>query len=284
MILDPNNPIPGELLLAQEMIELVANGRFVCAAISGPPGMGKTRLVELAEARTGIPFKWIKGASSPAALLQTAWEMRSGGVIVLDDADRLIVGGGINGANVAKQLLLPERERVLHNKIKKAYDNARLARPLPHIPAPEFICKASVIWLTNMDLEGVEMTPKMAQHVQPLIDRGLQPIRLSSNPEHLLNYVLHLVCDQRIRIPKGKPLSVKATNEVLEYFVTHAWQLPSISVRTIEMIAAFRAETPKWREHMNARLQPAIITAKLPPIPVLTERQSAVDQPEKKAA
>jgi hypothetical protein len=50
------------------------------------------------------------------------------------------------------------------------------------------------------------------------------------------------------------------------------------------MIAAFRAETPKWREHMNARLQPAIITAKLPPIPVLAERQKVVEQLEKKAA
>ena len=114
--------------------------------------------------------------------------------------------------------------------------------------------------------------------IAPLLDRGMIPIVISQEPRWLLNYVLHLVVDGKMRLhggTKGDWLNLREANEVIEYFTTRAWRLPTISVRTLERVAVMRRLCPDdWRDIPDAKLLPApICEASLPPTPVINPRK-----------
>jgi hypothetical protein len=253
-ILLPDNPIPRQFELAMQMVAAVGRREFVCAALAGGPGIGKTFLTERTLNSMGVPYQIVRGTSH-AALLLAAYQMRDGGVIFLDDADSLVLGGGTHGANTMKQLTAPLKVRTIHNHTISAFKNMHAKKRNPFIPPPEFQTKVGFLWNTNMVFDGDSVDPAKMEHIQPLIDRGLQPIRISDDPTHLLNYVMHLVADQNLRLGGHRILSLVERQEVVDYYHDNAWRLNPISVRMLETFGQYRSSFPtNWKEQAEGRL------------------------------
>jgi hypothetical protein len=197
----PNNPLIQQLRHAETMIELVAKGEFTCTAISGPPGIGKTHLAIKVLNRMGVAHQTIRG--SGAGLMLAAYELRAGGIILLDDADNLVVGGGTTQANLVKQLTAPGTTRLISNHTEKASTNAARQNPKDGIAPPEFRSRAGLIWLTNVDLTRGTADPA---HMAALADRGMRPIVLSSDRRDIIDYVFDLIVERDLLRKAGASL------------------------------------------------------------------------------
>jgi hypothetical protein len=252
-----DNPLRQQFEDVERWTRLVARtdakaARFVCMAVSGPGGLGKTHVVTRTLKAMGVRHRLARGTT--AALLRTAYEFRHGGVLVLDDADNLILGG-TTAMNFMKQLLLPEPTRLIVNDSVLARRNARREDSDPTIPPPSFTVKCSVIWITNIDLHDPTQVPKTARaHLQPLIDRGLNPLRLSSDPQHIADYVLSLATETNLL--KANGYSLDESRDAVAYFCHNVWRLPSISVRSMLKIADVRATEPDvWQGVLDRWLE-----------------------------
>jgi hypothetical protein len=158
--------------------------------------------------------------------------------------------------------------RTIHNYTKEAAEGRGLLPPV-------FQVRCGVIWLTNLDIG--KLAEKVANRINPLIDRGLSPINISQEPLDLLNYVEHLVVSGEMRLNAGRNsknglpdnLSLGETNDVLEYFHVNAWRLQTISVRTLERLARYRRLAPdRWQEMADSELRTTPVSSvELPSMP-----------------
>lgn len=254
----PSNPLPQQIELARSRVRLVARtdakaASFTTCAISGPGGLGKTHLVTETLREMKVRFEVVRGTL--AALFERVYALRKGGVLVLDDADNLVLGGG-ETMNFMKQLLFPQQVRTIVRQTVKARRNADQLDPDPTIAPPCFDVQCGVIWLTNIDLtNSTHVNRKLVAHIQPLIDRGLAPIRLSSDPLDILEYVVWLATHNGLL--KKANCSLQEANDAISYFIENAWRFPSLSVRTLLQIAATRGAEPSfWRDILDSTLLP----------------------------
>jgi len=134
----------------EKEVQLVGLRRLVCCAIGGPPGIGKTFLTTRALQAIGVPHKVSSGTG--VGLLHDAYRLRKRGVLLLDDADELVTGGGMSQANRMKELLAPVRTRTIYNMTDKAAMNENKDDPNPNILPTQFDVECGVIWLTNINL------------------------------------------------------------------------------------------------------------------------------------
>jgi hypothetical protein len=254
-VLSDENPIPNQLELMLEKAKLVASGALTCTAVFGPPGIGKTYLTEKLLKSMGTKYRATRG--SGVGLMQSAYDLRNGGVLLMDDCDELITGGGISHTNRMKEFLSPHAVRKIHNMTKEAIKNEEGGGDKPGVLPTSFDVRCGVIWITNLDISTLDR--KTAERVKPLIDRGLSPVRISSDPRHLLEYVEHLVMTGAVKLTGKSPgdmLTVEEKNDVLRYFHENAWRLETISVRTIEHLAKYRRVAPaKWRSIADSELR-----------------------------
>lgn len=273
--MNAENPLFQQIEMARSLVRLVARtdaaaASFVSCAIAGAGGLGKTHLVKTTLAEVGVRHRIVRGTL--AAMIQDVYAFRDGGVLVLDDADNLVLGGG-QTMNFMKQLLYPSaRREIVHDTIA-ARRNEQKMDSNPSIAPPRFEVRCGVIWLTNLDIRNPKHIPaKIAAHIQPLVDRGLKPVRLSDDPRHILDYVLWLATE--CELLKRMGTSLIEANDALRYFVEHAWRFPSLSIRTLENCAATRKAAPTmWQALLDAELLPQPrFDYTLPEIPVLVPR------------
>lgn len=159
---------------------------------SGPPGLGKSYEVRRAleeSGRTnfvdiedrlqfgadpdgyreawGMPgvYDSISGSITAVGLYQALWYMRKGGILVLDDADAVFHDP--DALNLLKAALDTEIEhrRISWRKEARWLEEYGISR--------SFLFEGSVIFLTNIDFEGViQQGRKDAEHFKALIDRS----------------------------------------------------------------------------------------------------------------
>jgi hypothetical protein len=262
-LLLPDNPIPEQLRLAKLMIGLVADGDtdLVCTLISGPAGIGKTFTAETALSERVAPWQKVNGTG--AGLMMALYRMRRGGTILLDDADSLIFGGGIQQTNRMKEITEPVRQRTINNATKESMKLAAGAtgNSMIGVLPPRFTIRAGIVVILNQDIDT--MSTKQRAMIDPLISRGLEPIRISCEPQHVLNYVLHMIVSGRIKLKAGgHELNAIEANDVVEWFSANALRHENISLRTIKNVAILRRRHPDdWRALANAKLRPKPVEA-----------------------
>lgn len=254
-----DNPLRKQLQLAEKRIEHVANGVFVCAGISGPPGVGKTYLTE--SILTRLKKKYIIFNGTSPELRNAAYAMRWGGVIVIDDADGIVVNKSVEKTNLMKQLTDNKPTRLIRNYTL----TARNSKDESDAPAV-FKTSAGIIWLTNSDLDAAD--PAMIQHIQALKDRGLNPIRLSRDRLDILDYVLDLIIEKNVLQREVHGLSLNEAQEVVNWLCESVWTLETVSARMAIEAAKYRHHDPdNWREQMALELLPKPISTEPTPIP-----------------
>jgi hypothetical protein len=267
---DPNNPIRDEFKTAREMMQAVAKGTgFVCCGVFGPAGIGKTHHARQVFSDLGMveDRNWMLTRGSGIGLLHNAYHLREGGVLLMDDCDELVIGGGQSHTNRMKELLQRDRVRKISNYTKAAMSGKD---DLPEV----FKTKVGIIWLTNLDIHKLDA--KTRERIAPLESRGMVPVTIdaANNPHNRYNYVISLVADDGVRLTAGKTkaghdivLSREESNDVLRFFHMHAWHLDEISFRRLLVVAAYRREFPQsWLKHANKHLlKDACCNDPLPP-------------------
>ena len=285
--LNPNanlNPIHQQLSDAHNMIGNVADGDLVVAGIGGPSGMGKTRLAERTLTERGFKAlddddttptdrSYVVFRGTMAALVQTAWLMRGGGVIVLDDADGLFLQGGLDNMNMLKQLLLNQPTRqISHHTMKAQAKQAVGPGQQQTVAPPRFATQVRFVVCSNEDFDNA--SARMRPHVEALRSRGLQLVRLSTDPRHNLEYVLDLIVDHDLLLsPQTPRVGVQGAQEIADWLRDRGYYLkPGVSVRTAIEAAKMRRLYPNdWRRYMerDVRDTPVLPATEIPPRRVL---------------
>lgn len=274
MHLHPANPIPDQIATARDLVDLVATGKRVCAAVSGPPGLGKTRLVTSVLKRRGVRFEVVDG--SPAGLITKAFEFAEGGVLLLDDADGLVIGGGTRQANLLKRLLAPEPIREIVNETKKAQNDDDLT-------PSRFITRCGVIWVTNLDIQDSRLAKsQQRRHLDALKSRGIRPVEITNEPHWSLDYLLHQITERDLLRPMG--LTRAQAQDVVDFVCRNAWRLDELSIRCVKEIAQIRHDLPQtWERNLRRLLRATPCSAAPCPRPprVLTpaERAGGISEP-----
>jgi hypothetical protein len=279
----PNNPLLKQFRAAKRLITDVGRGESVCCAISGAGGIGKTHLAKTTLDAMGVPNGIFSG--SGAGLLNMCYEQRAGNyVILIDDADGLITGGGEKQANLMKAVLGTEvKGREIVNGTRAAYKNEAEGFPDPSIPPPRFVTRVGLVWITNKDMTNLDwLSVKMRSHITALITRGLHVVQLSLDPLDALEYVLHIaqqggVINNVESMIRGtskvhrETVSLKMQNESLEWFVTNAHRLKSIDFRTLRYaVRTHKSHPDDWEETLEEILSKVpLYDFPLPPIPVI---------------
>jgi hypothetical protein len=267
-LLSPTNSLPNEFDDLAKVTEAVACGSFVSVAASGAPGIGKThtvmRVLNRHFGRNAGAFE-VYSQATTTGLVQKLWERRSGGILVLDDADQLLTGGGETRANLMKKVLENRSVRQIVWDTQRSRDDDGTA-------PPSFTTKAQVIWLGNSDLDNpVGLSNKMKIHLRALRSRLSYYVRMSSDDSDVLDYVLWLATTNDML--KNNAFKLQEGNDALRWFVEHARYLNEISVRSLLNVAALRRELPNDWEHMAHKsfLQVAArVGLVVPPVPVMT--------------
>ena len=95
----------------------------------------------------------------------------------------------------------------------------------------------------------------MRPHIEALVSRGLQSVRLSTDPRDHLRYVLDLIHDHDLLMRDG--ISLRAAQDVADWFGERAYYLPSVSVRAAVMAAQMRRLHPdSWQRKMERDIRP----------------------------
>lgn len=254
------NPLHQQFADAKLLIQAVGRGEIVCCGLSGPAGQGKTRLVEETLTAMGVEYRLFNG--SRAALIGQAYELRDGGVLLVDDADSLILEGGLAGVNLLKSLLLPKPVRHVVN------DSIPARRGDPGFAPARFDTRVCIIVCSNIDLDNVP--PKMRPHMDALIDRGLRFVRLSTDRLDHLDYVLDLIINHDLLRSRG--VSLRQVQEIVDWLCRRVYLLRTISVRrAIDAADLQRRHQADWRRFADLDLLPEPVSFKallLPPFVV----------------
>jgi len=262
------NPLYLQFQDARDLISYVADGALVVAGIGGPPGLGKSHLAEQVLIERGFK-QWCEGEEATAksyykfvgtraALAHMAYVFRVGGIIILDDADSLLLQGGRVHAELMKQLLDTTLVRhVMHHSERARENDARPLGKQKSITPSAFETRARFIICSNEDFGNVSET--MRPHLDALKSRGLRLIRLSPDPRHHLDYALDLICDQDLLRTVPQPYSLHVTQDVIDWLCERAyWLTPGVSPRIALEAAKMRRLDPEgWRRKMESEIRAA---------------------------
>jgi hypothetical protein len=260
------NALLTQLQDIHDVADAVARGVLVSVGISGAPGIGKTftvnRSIRRAQKKTGIniPVEVYSDATT-AALIQKLWDFRQGGILILDDADQLLTGGGERQANLMKKVLDKDPVR----EIVSDSCRAQSGQGAP----PRFMTRAQVIWIGNTDLDNpVGLPKKILPHIQAMRSRLSFYLPMANDPSCALDYVLWLGTTKGMLANEG--FKRAEVSDAVHWFVDHAEYLREISARCLVHVAKLRKSFPQKWERMarSTCLQAqARVGLVLPPVP-----------------
>lgn len=242
-----DNPIPEDLAVFRDRLRQLFQGHRTACACDGPPGIGKTYLLEQIAAEYGKPFKGI-GATTEG-LLSALHQYKDIPVLAFDDFDKVLRSESM--ANVLKTVCAPEAKRQITYTTKEAFRNEqrrRAGKPYdPSVAPPHFTIRCGVVMITNLDMSDEGAVGKnMREHVRALADRGLEFIHINRERHHLFDYIMHHAHDV-LQHHKLEP-SETEIKEVLDFFDHHHHQYPDISFRRLSSIMTDRMTLGnRWR-------------------------------------
>lgn len=228
------------------MTNHVINGTLPSLIISGPAGLGKSfgvrKALRNAEAERNLKFDMISGSITAVGLYIALWNMRDGGVVVLDDCDDVFRDE--TTLNILKAALDSGDERVISWRKKSSWlkDEGIDDR---------FEFKGRVIFLTNVDFEGIVASGRSdAAHFKALMDRSLY-----------LNLTLRTLDDYMVRIKqvaveggmleRDHGLTTKQVAEIIDFVGANRKRFYHLSLRLIHQIAVVYKASSDWKDDLE---------------------------------
>ena len=244
--------------------------------VSGPPGLGKSHTfrrdlkasgriewMDVQEELTyagddqekAAPYKnklydVISGSMTPPGLYQALWNMRNGGIIMVDDCDSVFHDETC--LNLLKAALDsdPAHRKVSWRKEAKWLEDYGIPKT--------FHFGGHVIFLTNIDFESViakNPESQMANHLRALIDRSLYLCLTLRSQRDFLIRIRQVAAGENGMLAVEHGLTPEQADEVLEFVEEHKARFYNLSLRLVGQIAILMKDddgSGDWREDVIA--------------------------------
>jgi hypothetical protein len=249
----------------ERMSTRVAEGGLPAIIVSGPPGLGKSYTVEqvlrdaqLSDAGLAADeaerelikelggagyFDTICGTITAPGLYLTLYNMREGGVVVLDDCDDVFRDETC--LNLLKAVLdSSETRRVSYRKRASWMEEEG-------IPTT-FEFKGSIVFCTNIDFElAIAKGSAMAPHFAALIDRSLYLSLTMRTTKDFITRIRHVAIEDGMLTRAG--LTQEQAVEVMDFVEENASRFYSLSLRLVHQIGiCFLADEENWKDDVLA--------------------------------
>lgn len=213
------------------LAERCAVGDITSLIVSGPGGFGKShpiRTVVQAARERGQPVASITGSISPVSLYKTLYDLREGGLLVLDDCDSVF--DSTESLNILKAALDSSAVRTV-SWVKES--NALKQDGIP----TTFDVRCAVVMISNIDFDAeIAKGNKRAPHLEAVMSRSLYlPIEIRTIAERLA-WIRHMVASQNMLRPYGIVESAH-TDAILGFVSEHAPKFRATSLREVVKIA-----------------------------------------------
>jgi hypothetical protein len=230
--------------VAERVARNVLEGDVPSMILYGPSGLGKSHsiMAALDEKKAGdaeFNYSVIKGSVSAVGLYKALYELREGGVLLLDDADNAFENE--ETLNILKAALDSSDER----RMSWAKESSWLSDLGPD--AADFIFNGSVIFITNVNLKDrKENGHRYGAHYDALISRSLF-IDLSMNSTRSKALRIKQVLEGGMGADMG--LTEEQISEVVEFMNENRDRLNEVNLHMAKIVLrTMRAEPETWRE------------------------------------
>jgi hypothetical protein len=247
----------------ERMAGRVVDAGLPSLIVSGPPGLGKSFTVEqvlserdvldgsvlpqedldvIAESGERV-FDIISGSITAPGLYLSLWNMRNGGILVLDDTDDVF----------RDETCLNLLKAVLDSNPVRRVSYRKRAAWLDELGIPtSFEFKGSVVFCTNIDFEmAISKGSAMGSHFQALIDRSLYLSLTMRTVKDFIVRLRHVAIEDEMLVKRG--LTKEEADEVMAYVEENVDRFYGLSLRLMHQIAlCFLADPVNWRDDIEA--------------------------------
>ena len=227
----------------ERMAARIINGGLPALIVSGPPGLGKTYTVEQKLNESGKDIDIIRGTVSGVGLYMALYNMRDGGVVVLDDCDAVFRDE--EPLNILKIALDSSDKRIISWRKNASWlkDN-----DIPN----SFEFTGSVVFCTNIDFEAeINRGSKMSVHYQALVDQSLYLCLTLRSVEDYLVRIEQVVIDELQFEKRG--LTPETAAKTMTYIRENASRFYTLSIRSALQVAACRLmDEENWQDDVAA--------------------------------
>lgn len=248
----------------ERMSHRVSNGGVPALIVSGPPGLGKSYTVEetlrntenmvdastlnpdevfaLAEEHTPM-YDIICGTITAPGLYIALWNMRNGGVLVLDDCDDAF----------RDETSLNLLKAVLDSSSTRRVSYRKRASWLEELGIPSsFEFNGSVVFCTNVDFEAaIKKGTGMATHFEALIDRCLYLSLTMRTKEDFITRIQQVAIEEGLLEAQG--LTEEEAHELMNFILENRDNFYGLSLRLVLQVAAcYKEDKENWRDDVTA--------------------------------
>jgi hypothetical protein len=261
----------------ERMCRRLVAGGMPSLIVSGPPGLGKSytalQAIEEKEAEgtlsnvlnagmldadednepnaedmvnAGVKmFDIISGSITAVGLYQALWNVRNGGIVLLDDIDEVFRDEVC--LNLLKAALDSGKKRMLSWRKEASWlDDYGIDKT--------FEFKGHVMFLTNIDFEAeIAKNGKLAEHFKALIDRSYYLCLTLRTKRDFMIRIRQVAGGAEGMLCKSHGLTVDETDEVLDFITDNQDRFYNLSLRLADQIARMRAiDADGWMDDVEA--------------------------------
>lgn len=229
--------------ILDSLVDDVIEGDIRALIVSGPPGLGKSYLVETKLSDfdpNGTNYKIVKGKATAAGLYRILFEYSDEGqILVFDDADSIFFDD--NCLNFLKAVCDSNEKRVLSYLSEGNIYSEEKACNVPKT----FEFNGTIIFITNYDFEKeIERKNKLAPHMEAMMSRSHYVDLGMKNRRDCLVRILQL-----IKVGMLNGLTEDQSNEVVSFLKENINNLREVSNRTALKIATLvRKGKKNWQQ------------------------------------
>lgn len=234
----------------ERMATRIVSGYIPSLIVSGPPGLGKSFTVMQAledEEASNEEFQYdvIRGAITAVGLYIALWNLRDGGVLVLDDCDDVFRD------ETALNLL----KAVLDSNAKRRVSWRKRASWLDELGIEDsFDFGGSVVFLTNVDFEAaVAKGSREGKHFEALMDRSMYLCLTLRARRDFIIRIRQVSDGDEGMLAKDLGLDASQRAEVLDYLEENQTRFYNLSLRLVRQIAqCYLADPDDWKGDVEA--------------------------------
>ncbi len=236
----------------------VANARVPSFIGSGPPGLGKSFTMDREIAKTGRHrhdglepledatnwYDHISGGCMAPGLYHSLWNMRNGGILLLDDCDGVFYDD--EAINLLKIATDSSKQRLLSWRKKAAWLDQYLIERT-------FDFKGHIAFLTNIDFEQViKKTNKDTEHFKALIDRARYLCLTIRTQRDFMIRIRQVAIEEKM-LERDHGLNLEDAEALLQYVEQNKYRFYNLSLRLVGQIADTMREDPlDWKDEIES--------------------------------
>lgn len=224
----------------RRFIQKAILGKVRSVIVPGAPGIGKSYIADEEVELLQPQYRRVSGAVTGIELYKLAWEMRDGGIIIIDDGDKVFKNE--ETLNILKHLTDTRKHRILSFRSNSEFlmleDGTEVER--------EFEFNGAVIMLSNKDFQREidQQRGKNWEHMEALVSRGyLLDLRVHSRREISI-WIKYVVWEGEMF--KKENITDELGHIIVDWLEKNRNKLREYSLRTVKKLCDLVRHANGW--------------------------------------